>query len=222
MSVKNLINSTVEEIRDICVNDSFDEFSTCMTEFYSNCPAESLRYATLELIVNSHKHLTLYKGIDYKRAIDRISTRFDKVLKDKDAKFLKNLYSKRIPDVTWEYAWKRCFEAVSHKKVSSFSSSFDKLFQTREPETDKREALINNSARKLLGDEDTYGNGIGWIRSFDLETLKEEQFQNILYNSFIFEKGRVFVSHLFTSQEDKLRCLKILDDCFARAVTEKV
>uniref|UniRef100_A0AC34F653 3'-5' exonuclease domain-containing protein n=1 Tax=Panagrolaimus sp. ES5 TaxID=591445 RepID=A0AC34F653_9BILA len=222
--METLINSTVEEIRDFHINDSFDEFSTCMTEFFSRCAAESLRYATLELIVKTHKSLSTIKDTDYNKTIGKIVNKFESNLKEKDKEFVDEVVSAKVSQSTWEYAWKRCFEIFSKrkKKVSTFSSSINQLFHIREPETDRRKALINGSVRKLLDNDKTFGNGIRWINCFNLETLKEEQFENILYNSFIFEKGRAFVNQLFSTPEDKLRSLKILDDCFARAVTEKV
>uniref|UniRef100_A0A914YJC2 Uncharacterized protein n=1 Tax=Panagrolaimus superbus TaxID=310955 RepID=A0A914YJC2_9BILA len=221
--METFVNHTVEKIRDFHISDSFGGLSTCMSEYYSIYPAESLRNATMELIIKTHKSLSTIKGADHKVTTGNIVCRFEKFLKEKDEEFVDKVLSANVSQSNWECAWKRCFEVFAHrkKKVSTFASAIDQLFHIGEPENGKRETLINGSVRKLLNNEETFRNGVKWINRFKLETLKEEEFEKIFYNSFIFENGRACVSHLFISHEDKLRGLQILDDCFARADNKK-
>uniref|UniRef100_A0A914PMC8 Uncharacterized protein n=1 Tax=Panagrolaimus davidi TaxID=227884 RepID=A0A914PMC8_9BILA len=194
---------------------SFD-FSTFLTVTQSEYPIKSLRTATMELIIKTYNTFFTWKDVDC--FIEHILNRFEMLL---EGEKIDNVDSAKVPRNTWVDAFEICFKTTLQKKSGKSLLTLDQLFHIREPETNDRKAFIYESIRQLLKNEKTFKKGIQLIVSFDMKILKEEEFENILFYSFIYAKGRSVTANFFASFEDKLRCLQILDDCFARAQAKK-
>uniref|UniRef100_A0A914R2S9 Uncharacterized protein n=1 Tax=Panagrolaimus davidi TaxID=227884 RepID=A0A914R2S9_9BILA len=119
MDVQTLVTQTVAQIRDIHFNDSSEEFLKCIIEFYSKRPTKSLRIATMDLMIETHKSLSLSKDAKEEHLIYKIYSRFKTSMKDRDEDDVKIIDAAKVPENTWLNAWE-CILLINDLSCSPF------------------------------------------------------------------------------------------------------
>uniref|UniRef100_A0A914P099 3'-5' exonuclease domain-containing protein n=1 Tax=Panagrolaimus davidi TaxID=227884 RepID=A0A914P099_9BILA len=181
MYVQNLINKTAVKIFDIHKNKTFNKFSTCINEFYSKCPAESLRSTTMELIIKIHDILS---GDKYFETICNI------------IKFHETIVTENVPQNIWENAWKISIEIVSQKTYARTLDALNRLFHICKPETKERKALINKIIKELLENQKTFYRGIRLIKYIILLKMNFSIRHVNFYSNFPVESIRIVTMEL--------------------------
>uniref|UniRef100_A0AC34GEM9 Uncharacterized protein n=1 Tax=Panagrolaimus sp. ES5 TaxID=591445 RepID=A0AC34GEM9_9BILA len=206
----------VEETSKIIVENygkiTFHKKPNFAAIFFQQCPINVMRNATMELIAKTHKSIASIKDGDSAIQIHKILVELDEWLDIHSSEVIKEVSSATVSQNTWD----KCFKVAVYQSLPKKIAALDTLFCLRSPESDKRKALIDAGVRKLFDKEATFKNGIHWMKTFNLNDLKEAQFDNIVYKSITFGHEKLLKRTLETFDE-KLRCVRLLDDCLKRA-----
>uniref|UniRef100_A0A914YCF9 3'-5' exonuclease domain-containing protein n=1 Tax=Panagrolaimus superbus TaxID=310955 RepID=A0A914YCF9_9BILA len=212
---KVLVEETSNKIKENYGKILFQKPQNFVALFFQQCPLNEMRMATMELITKTHKLITSIKDGDSANQIQKILLNFDEWMDVTSDEAVKEAMSATVSQHTWD----NCFKIVVYQKLSKKIAVLDLLFCIRSPESEKRKALINAGVRKLLDKEATFRNGIDWIKTFELNNLKEAQFDNIVYKSIIYGYEKL-LKRTLEKFDEKLRCVRLIDQCLKRAETD--
>uniref|UniRef100_A0A914PKK5 Uncharacterized protein n=1 Tax=Panagrolaimus davidi TaxID=227884 RepID=A0A914PKK5_9BILA len=176
-----LFNGTSQAAERIFKTLLNSNFSTKLSDYFSNCSVEFLRYGTMHIICKTHNSV---KNKDSKILFKNILLGLSTFVAEKDEKFLNEFKQGKVPPKLWEDT-----ALIFLQKISSECfAAIDLLLHIREWDSDKRKEFflekINNLNyeeklhwQKMLNEkkDETVENG-----SEDIDLPKKEISSNIM------------------------------------------